>query len=185
MFSATWPMSIQGLAAEFMCNPVKVRIGAEGLKASHSVTQVVEVVEPNDKDSHLARVLKKYLGGKKPVPRTLVFALYKKECARLHENLRRQNWQAACIHGDMSQRDRELSVEAFKSGSSPLLIATDVAARGLDIKGVEYVINYTFRSQRRITCTASAGPVARGRRAPRTRSSPCTTRRGLVNWRTC
>ena len=144
MFSATWPMSIQGLAAEFMCNPVKVRIGAEGLKASHSVTQVVEVVEPNDKDSHLARVLKKYLGGKKPVPRTLVFALYKKECARLHENLRRQNWQAACIHGDMSQRDRELSVEAFKSGSSPLLIATDVAARGLDIKGVEYVINYTF-----------------------------------------
>jgi len=78
------------------------------------------------------------------VPRTLIFALYKKECARLHENLRRQNWDACCIHGDMSQPDRERSVAAFKDGSMPLLIATDVAARGLDIKGVEYVINYTF-----------------------------------------
>jgi ATP-dependent RNA helicase DBP3 len=144
MFSATWPQQIQGLAAEFMCNPVKVRIGAEGLKASHSITQIVEVVEPNDKDAHLARVLKKYLGNQKETPRTLVFALYKKECARLHENLRRQNWRCACIHGDMTQRDREDSVAQFKSGQSPLLIATDVAARGLDIKGVEYVINYTF-----------------------------------------
>lgn len=131
-------------SAEFMTDPVKVRIGSEGLKASHSVTQIVEVVEPNDKDGHLARILKKYLGGKNPVPRTLVFALYKKECARLHENLRRQNWGACCIHGDMSQSDRERSVAQFKDGSMPLLIATDVAARGLDIKGVEYVINYTF-----------------------------------------
>jgi ATP-dependent RNA helicase DBP3 len=144
MFSATWPNSIQALAAEFMTNPVKVRIGSEGLKAARSVTQIVEVVEPNDKDAHLARLLKKYLGGKNPVPRTLVFALYKKECARLHEALRRQNWGACCIHGDMSQSDRERSVAQFKDGSMPLLIATDVAARGLDIKGVEYVINYTF-----------------------------------------
>eukprot|EP00227_Mantoniella_beaufortii_P008077 CAMPEP_0197581204 /NCGR_PEP_ID=MMETSP1326-20131121/4791_1 /TAXON_ID=1155430 /ORGANISM="Genus nov. species nov., Strain RCC2288" /LENGTH=553 /DNA_ID=CAMNT_0043145075 /DNA_START=187 /DNA_END=1848 /DNA_ORIENTATION=- len=144
MFSATWPNSIQALAAEFMTNPVKVRIGAEGLKASHSVTQIVEVVEQGDKDQHLARIMTKYLGGKKPVPRTLVFALYKKECQRLYENLRRQNWEVACIHGDMSQRDREDSVAKFKSGASPLLIATDVAARGLDIKNVEYVINYTF-----------------------------------------
>ena len=57
---------------------MKVRIGAEGLKASHSITQIVEVVEPNDKDAHLARVLKKYLGNQKETPRTLVFALYKK-----------------------------------------------------------------------------------------------------------
>ena len=60
MFSATGPQSRPGRAAEFMCNPVKVRIGAEGLKASHSITQIVEVVEPNDKDAHLSRVLKKY-----------------------------------------------------------------------------------------------------------------------------
>ena len=146
MFSATWPQAIQGLASEFMRDPVKARVGSEGLKASHSVTQIVEVVEPNDKDQHLGRVLKKYLGSSQAAetPRTLIFALYKKECARLHENLRRQNWRAACIHGDMSQRDREQSVEQFKSGQCPLLIATDVAARGLDIKGVEYVINYTF-----------------------------------------
>ncbi|EEH51086.1 uncharacterized protein MICPUCDRAFT_45119 [Micromonas pusilla CCMP1545] len=132
MFSATWPMSIQGA---FMRDPVKVRIGAEGLKASHSITQIVEVVEPNDKDSHLTRLLKKYCGGQTPTPRTLIFALYKKE---------RQNWACVPIHGDMTQRDREESVAAFKDGSKPLLVATDVAARGLDIKGVEYVINYTF-----------------------------------------
>ena len=78
-----------GLASEFMRDPVKVRIGAEGLKASHSITQIVEVVEPNDKDSHLTRLLKKYCGGQTPTPRTLIFALYKKECARVAENLRR------------------------------------------------------------------------------------------------
>ena len=143
MFSATWPQSVQSLASEFMCDPVRVRIGAEGLKASQSVTQVVEVVEPQDKDRHLARVMKQYLGNAKEVPRTLIFGLYKKECANLHQRLAR-DWPAVCIHGDMSQADRERSVEAFKKGTSRILIATDVAARGLDIKGVEYVINYTF-----------------------------------------
>ncbi len=143
MFSATWPQSVQSLAAEFMHEPVKVRIGAEGLKASQSITQVVEVVEPQDKDRHLARIMKQYLDGSKEVPRTLIFALYKKECANLHQRLCRE-WPAVCIHGDMSQFDREKSVEAFKNGAKRILIATDVAARGLDIKGVEYVINYTF-----------------------------------------
>ena len=143
MFSATWPQSVQSLAAEFMHEPVKVRIGAEGLKASQSITQIVEVVEPQDKDRHLARVMKQYLGKGKDVPRTLVFCLYKKECANLHMRLARE-WPAVCIHGDMSQFDREKSVDAFKKGTSRILIATDVAARGLDIKEVEYVINYTF-----------------------------------------
>ena len=143
MFSATWPMSVQSLASEFMCNPVRVRIGSEGLKASQSITQIVEVVEPQDKDRHLARVMKQYLGSPKDCPRTLIFGLYKKECANLHQRLSRE-WPAVCIHGDMSQADRERSVEAFKKGTSRILIATDVAARGLDIKGVEYVINYTF-----------------------------------------
>jgi len=143
MFSATWPQSVQTLASEFMHEPVKVRIGAEGLKASHSITQIVEVVEPQDKDKHLARVMKQYLGKGKEVPRTLIFGLYKKECANLHQRLCRE-WPAVCIHGDMSQFDREKSVDAFKKGTSRILIATDVAARGLDIKEVEYVINYTF-----------------------------------------
>ena len=143
MFSATWPNSVQGLAAEFMTNPIKCRIGAEGLKASHSIKQIVEVVEPHEKDQHLHRLLNKYLGSEKVTPRCLVFALYKKECARVHDLLRR-NWKSASIHGDMSQHDREQSVASFKSGKTPILVATDVAARGLDIPGVEYVINYTF-----------------------------------------
>jgi len=143
MFSATWPNSVQGLAAEFMTNPIKCRIGAEGLKASHSIKQIVEVVEPHEKDQHLHRLLNKYLGSEKIIPRCLVFALYKKECARIHDLLRR-NWKSASIHGDMSQHDREQSVSSFKNGQTPILVATDVAARGLDIPGVEYVINYTF-----------------------------------------
>jgi ATP-dependent RNA helicase DBP3 len=115
MFSATWPNSVQGLAAEFMTNPIKCRIGAEGLKASHSIKQIVEVVEPHEKDQHLHRLLNKYLGSEKVTPRCLVFALYKKECARVHDLLRR-NWKSASIHGDMSQHDREQSVASFKSG---------------------------------------------------------------------
>ena len=75
-----------------------------------------------------------------------MFALYKKEAARLEGTLSRFGYRGkvASIHGDKNQASREEAVASFKNGSTPLLVATDVAARGLDIKGVEYVINYTF-----------------------------------------
>jgi ATP-dependent RNA helicase DBP3 len=144
MFSATWPDSIKKIAAEFLNNPVKVTIGSEDLTANHMITQTVEVIDgaPMVKDKRLLELLAKYHGGRKN--RVLVFVLYKKEAARVEEMLNRKGWAAKAIHGDKGQNERTDAVAKFKSGATPLLIATDVAARGLDIPGVEVVINYSF-----------------------------------------
>jgi len=143
MFSATWPMSIRNLAATFLKNPVRVTIGSPDLTANHRVKQIVEVVEESRaRDSKLLQLLQEYHRSRKN--RVLVFALYKKEAARLEVMLNQRGWTACGIHGDMSQKQREDALGAFKSGKTPLMVATDVAARGLDIPDVEYVINYSF-----------------------------------------
>eukprot|EP00891_Asterochloris_glomerata_P007590 jgi/Astpho2/7590/fgenesh1_pm.00115_%23_8_t len=142
MFSATWPSSIQKLASEFLSHPVKVTIGSQDLSASHSVTQVVEVIDPRQRDSRLDELLHKYHSSRKN--RVIIFVLYKKEAARVEALLQKKGWKAVAVHGDASQHQRTRAVEQFKSGEIPLLVATDVAARGLDIPDVEAVINYSF-----------------------------------------
>eukprot|EP01102_Stenamoeba_stenopodia_P010563 TRINITY_DN3202_c0_g1_i1.p1 TRINITY_DN3202_c0_g1~~TRINITY_DN3202_c0_g1_i1.p1 ORF type:complete len:264 (+),score=81.99 TRINITY_DN3202_c0_g1_i1:567-1358(+) len=140
MFSATWPLEIQQLASEFLKNPAKVTIGSPELSANVSVKQIVEVMDPKFKQRKLEDLLKKYHTNN----RVIIFALYKKEAARLESTLWNKGWNVAAIHGDMSQIQRTNAINAFRDGSVPLLVATDVAARGLDIPDVEYVINHTF-----------------------------------------
>ena len=76
--------------------------------------------------------------------RILIFALYKKEASRVEQMLKRQGYAVGAIHGDMSQVARMDTLENFKNGTTGLMVATDVAARGLDIPNVGAVINYTF-----------------------------------------
>lgn len=76
--------------------------------------------------------------------RILVFALYKKEASRVEQMLRRQGYTVGALHGDMSQNARLEALENFKNGTTGLMVATDVAARGLDIPNVGAVVNYTF-----------------------------------------
>jgi ATP-dependent RNA helicase DBP3 len=142
MFSATWPPAIRKLASEFLAHPARVIIGSQDLAASHSVTQIVEVVDGATRDGKLEDLLKKY--HKSRTNRIIVFVLYKKEAARVETMLQRKGWKAAAVHGDISQEKRSAAVDSFKSGEMPLLVATDVAARGLDIPDVEVVINYSF-----------------------------------------
>ncbi|KAJ9058147.1 RNA-dependent ATPase [Entomophthora muscae] len=143
MLSATWPETIRKLASEFLSNPVKVTIGSDDLAVSHNVTQIVEVLDDNfAKEKRLIDILAKY--HKSRDNRVLVFALYKKEAVRIENNLRYKGYTVRAIHGDLSQAQRTEALAKFKDGSCPLLVATDVAARGLDIPKVEYVINYTF-----------------------------------------
>ncbi|CAL8460624.1 g153 [Coccomyxa elongata] len=142
MFSATWPPAIQKLASEFQASPTRVTIGSQDLSASHSVRQIVEVIDPAARDRRLEELLRKYHASRKN--RVLVFVLYKKEAARVEAQLSKRGWNVRAIHGDINQRQRSEAVEHFKSGTCPLLIATDVAARGLDIPDVEAVINYSF-----------------------------------------
>jgi ATP-dependent RNA helicase DBP3 len=147
MFTATWPPSVRELAATFMKNPIKIAIGDNPtgeLRANTRIKQVVEVVEPRDKEYRLLQLLKKYQSGKNKDDRILVFCLYKKEATRVEGFIRSKGFKVAGIHGDLSQEQRTRSLAAFKDGSVPLLVATDVAARGLDIPAVKVVINVTF-----------------------------------------
>ncbi|KAA6406662.1 MAG: ATP-dependent RNA helicase DBP3 [Lasallia pustulata] len=147
MFTATWPQSVRELAATFMTQPVKIAIGDNPtgeLRANTRIVQRVEVVDPRGKESRLLQLIKQYQSGKAKDDRILVFCLYKKEAARVEGFLRTQGLRVAGIHGDLSQHQRQTSLDAFKSGKVPLLVATDVAARGLDIPAVKLVLNVTF-----------------------------------------
>jgi len=142
LFSATWPDSVRELAHEFLQRPIKVTIGSDDLAAGTRIKQIVQVIDDRAREPKLNKLLKEYHSSRKN--RLLIFVLYKKEAARLEASLQRSGWNCTSIHGDKSQEARTQAVESFKSGKIPLLVATDVAARGLDIPGVDYVINYSF-----------------------------------------
>ncbi|XP_014519387.1 DEAD-box ATP-dependent RNA helicase 5 [Vigna radiata var. radiata] len=143
MFSATWPLAVHHLAQEFMDpNPVKVVVGSEDLAANHDVMQIVEVLDDRARDRRLVALLEKY--HKSQSNRVLVFVLYKNEAKRVENMLQEGGWKVVSIHGDKAQHDRTKALSLFKKGSCPLMVATDVAARGLDIPDVEVVINYSF-----------------------------------------
>ena len=148
MFTATWPPSIRELAAEYLRDPVKIKIGKEDAsgepRANSKIIQEVEVIEDHEKQPRLIQILKQYQSGKHRTDRILVFCLYKKEATRIEEFIRRRGFPVAGIHGDLNQHKRTESLESFKSGQVPLLVATDVAARGLDIPAVKLVLNVTF-----------------------------------------
>lgn len=158
MFTATWPKSIRDLAATFMADPVRVTIGRGGpnadgeqheidngeLRANPRIKQIVEVMSGDQKSTRLLTLLRQQLSGNQSSDRILVFALYKKEASRLENLLRANRFKVAGIHGDLSQPQREASLSSFKTGAVNVLVATDVAARGLDIPNVKLVINATF-----------------------------------------
>ncbi|KAK0702480.1 P-loop containing nucleoside triphosphate hydrolase protein [Apiosordaria backusii] len=157
MFTATWPTSVRVLAESFMVNPVRVtignrtRAGEEGngngsveLQANSRIDQKVEVVDPRGKEQRLLELLREAQKGSAKNDRILVFCLYKKEAVRVEQFLERRGIRVASIHGDLRQDQRTKSLEAFKAGTTSVLVATDVAARGLDIPEVKLVINVTF-----------------------------------------
>lgn len=148
MFTATWPPSVRTLASTFMTSPVHISIGKDNptgeLRANTSITQKVEVVSPYDKEARLLQLVKAHQSGKAARDRILVFCLYKKEAIRVENFLRMRGRDVVAIHGDMNQGARSKSLEAFRQGECPLLVATDVAARGLDIPEVKLVLNMTF-----------------------------------------
>jgi ATP-dependent RNA helicase DBP3 len=147
MFTATWPPSVRDLASTFMTSPVRITIGdnqSGELRANVRIKQLVEVMDGRAKEQRLLQLLKQYQSGKNKDDRILVFCLYKKEAVRIENFIRMKGLRVGGIHGDLSQEKRSSSLAAFKEGHVPLLVATDVAARGLDIPAVKLVINVTF-----------------------------------------
>lgn len=140
MFSATFPNEIQQLAGDFMKDYIFVAVGRVGA-ASKDVTQRVEWVEQGAKIDYVIDFL-----SRAPEGLVLIFVETKRGADLLEEVLMRHNFPAASIHGDKSQKEREEALKLFKSGRAPILVATDVAARGLDIPNVTQVINFDLPS---------------------------------------
>lgn len=141
MFSATFPNEIQKLAGDFLIDYIFVAVGSVGAP-SKDVIQRVEWVEQNDKVNFVLDFLRNTgIDGL-----ILIFVETKRGADLLEEILYDNRIPAASIHGDKSQREREDALKTFKSGKTPVLVATDVAARGLDIPNVTNVINYDLPS---------------------------------------
>jgi len=160
MWSATWPREVQTLAREFLKDPVQINIGSMQLSANHNVTQVVEVCQETDKRHKLLKLLESLMDGSK----IIIFTETKRGADQLTRQLRMDGWPALAIHGDKSQSERDWVLAEFRDGKNPIMIATDVAARGLDVKDIKYVINYDFPSSleqyvHRIGRTGRAGAV--------------------------
>ncbi|CAJ1848620.1 unnamed protein product [Sphenostylis stenocarpa] len=143
LFSATFPKEIQRLASDFLSNYVFLAVGRVG-SSTDLIVQRVEYVQESDKRSHLMDLLHAQrangVQGKQAL--TLVFVETKKGADALEHWLCRNSFPATTIHGDRTQQERELALRSFKTGNTPILVATDVAARGLDIPHVAHVVNF-------------------------------------------
>ncbi|OBZ72622.1 ATP-dependent RNA helicase DBP2-A [Grifola frondosa] len=141
MFSATWPKDVQKLANDFLKDFIQVNIGSMELTANHNIQQIVEVCSDFEKRAKLIKHLDQI---SQENAKVLIFVGTKRVADDITKYLRQDGWPALAIHGDKEQRERDWVLGEFKAGRSPILIATDVASRGLDVKDVGYVINYDF-----------------------------------------
>jgi superfamily II DNA/RNA helicase len=138
LFSATMPGAIVTLSRKYLTRPTNIR--AESHAESETVPQVVQHVwqaHQMDKPEVLARILQANGRGL-----TMVFCQTKRACDRVAEDLAKRGFAAAAVHGDLGQGQRERALRAFRAGKIDVLVATDVAARGLDVDDITHVVNY-------------------------------------------
>ncbi|XP_045474752.1 ATP-dependent RNA helicase abstrakt [Harmonia axyridis] len=135
LFSATMPKKIQNFARSALVKPVTINVGRAGA-ASINVIQEVEYVKQEAKIVYLLNCLQK------TAPPVLIFAEKKQDVDAIHEYLLLKGVEAVAIHGGKDQEERSRSVEAFRKGKKDVLVATDVASKGLDFADIQHVINY-------------------------------------------
>ncbi|KAB7494206.1 ATP-dependent RNA helicase abstrakt [Armadillidium nasatum] len=135
LFSATMPKKIQNFARSALVKPITVNVGRAGA-ASMNVIQEVEYVKQEAKVTHILQMLDK------TPPPVLIFAEKKQDVDLIQEYLLLKGVSAAAIHGGKDQEERSAAVEAFQKGEKDVLVATDVASKGLDFPGIQHVINY-------------------------------------------
>jgi len=140
MFSATWPKEVQSLANDFLVDHIQVHIGAADLTANHNVRQIVEVCDENDKKMKVF----KFLETTSPDDKIIIFTETRKSVDSLQRSLQASGFRSIGIHGNKSQAERDFVLNEFKTGQVKIMIATDLASRGLDVKDIKYVINYDF-----------------------------------------
>ncbi|OGQ26960.1 MAG: hypothetical protein A3B79_05700 [Deltaproteobacteria bacterium RIFCSPHIGHO2_02_FULL_50_15] len=135
MFSATMPFEIERLAQQFLQDPLKIEAAREGTVAQ-GISQRLYLVNPEDKKRCLIALLKEIEG------KTLIFTRTKVDASWLMKVLIKEGISAEELHSNLSQSERKSSLEGFKKGQYRVLVASDIAARGIDIPTIEHVINY-------------------------------------------
>lgn len=136
LFSATMPEPIKKIANEFLKNPKYIQITTK-VTTNEDIKQEYYVVEEKERTDATVRLIDYY-----DPQKAIIFCRMKKEADSLSNTLLAKGYAAKALHGDMEQREREITIKAFKSSQIEILVATDVAARGLDIGGVSHVFNY-------------------------------------------
>ncbi|MGR9211664.1 DEAD/DEAH box helicase [Rhizobium leguminosarum] len=138
-FSATMPSEIQKLADRFLQNPERIEV-AKPASAAATVTQ--RFVASHGKDYEKRAVLRELVRAQTELKNAIVFCNRKKDVADLFRSLERHGFSVGALHGDMDQRSRTMTLQSFRDGNLQLLVASDVAARGLDIPDVSHVFNF-------------------------------------------
>src|SRR5262245_15967007 len=138
-FTATMPPEIQRITEQFLHNPVRVEV-SKPATANASITQ--QLVKCGREDYEKRDTLRNLIRGQDPFKNAIIFCNRKREVATLHRSLVRHGFNAVALHGDMDQSARTAALDSFRNGDAKLLIASDVAARGLDIPDVSHVFNY-------------------------------------------
>lgn len=142
MWSATWPREVQNLGESHLTDYVEINVGALTLSANHNIVQDVQVCLEDEKPHKLNRLLTDLTKDKNL--KCLIFVETKRKVDLLTSRLNREGFPAQAIHGDKCQEDREWVLQEFKEGKCPILIATDVASRGLHVEDVTVVVNYDY-----------------------------------------
>lgn len=141
MTSATWPEGVRRLATKYLIDPIQLYVGSLDLRAAKTVTQRLEMVRS---DEEKKEILMKYVDQMQPDDKLIVFVGRKALADNLSCDLILKNIQCQSIHGDREQCDREEALEDFKESRVRILIATDVASRGIDVIDITCVLNYDF-----------------------------------------
>lgn len=140
MTSATWPEGVRRLAKSYMVDPIQVNVGSLDLAAVHTVTQRIMFVEEDDKEAALFE----FLHNMDKSDKVIIFCGKKATATHITTELCLKGIECQSLHGDREQSDREAALEEMVDGTVNILVATDVASRGIDIKDLTHVINLDF-----------------------------------------
>ncbi|XP_076681017.1 putative ATP-dependent RNA helicase DDX17 isoform X2 [Andrena cerasifolii] len=130
MWSATWPKEVKNLAEDFLKDYAQINVGSLQLAANHNILQIIDVCQDYEKENKLSTLLKEIMAESEN--KTIVFIETKRRVDEITRKMKRDGWPAVCIHGDKTQQERDWVLQDFRSGKAPILVATDVAARGLE-----------------------------------------------------
>lgn len=144
MWSATWPKEVRRLAEDFLDSYVQVNVGSLELSANHNIQQIVHICSENDKQDKLKSLLQEIYETDENPGKIIIFIETKRKVETICRFIRSFGVNCGSLHGDKSQPERDFVLREFRTGKSNILAATDVAARGLDVDGIKFVINFDY-----------------------------------------